>query len=98
MLVILWRRRYKITSITSALLNFGGNIQIIGTKMDDSLLRLGLRDPFSGGALGILEISYMAVVTYGNYERYFISEDGKQYGHIIAPSFVAIPFFKRLMA
>ena len=72
--------------ITSALLDFGGNIQTIGTKPDGSLWRLGLRDPFSGGTLGILEISNMAVVTSGNYERYFISEDGKQYGHIIDPS------------
>lgn len=72
--------------ITSALLDFGGNIQTIGAKQDGSLWRLGLRDPFSGGTLGILEISNQAVVTSGNYERYFISEDGKQYGHIIDPS------------
>ena len=49
--------------ITSALLVFGGNIQTIGTKPDDSLWRLGLRNPFSGGTLGILQISNMAVVT-----------------------------------
>lgn len=69
--------------ITSALLDFGGNIQTIGTKPDGSVWRLGLRDPFSDGTLGVLEISNMAVVTSGNYERYFIGEDGKQYGHII---------------
>lgn len=72
--------------ITSALLDFGGNIRTIGTKPDGSLWRLGLRDPFSGGTLGILEISNMAVVTSGNYERYFIGEDGRQYGHIINPA------------
>lgn len=72
--------------ITSALLDFGGNIQTIGTKPDGSLWRLGLRDPFSDGTLGVLEISNMAVVTSGNYERYFIGEDGKQYGHIIDPA------------
>lgn len=72
--------------ITSALLDFGGNIQTIGTKPDGSLWRFGLRDPFSGGTLGVMEISDMAVVTSGNYERYFIGEDGKQYGHIINPS------------
>ena len=71
---------------TSALLNFGGNIQAIGTKPDGSRWRLGLRDPFTGGTLGVLEISNMAVVTSGNYERYFIGEDGKQYGHIIDPA------------
>lgn len=71
--------------ITSALLDFGGNIQTIGTKPDGGVWRLGLRDPFSGGTLGVLEISNMAVVTSGNYERYFIGEDGKQYGHIIDP-------------
>lgn len=72
--------------ITSALLDIGGNIQAVGTKPDGNPWRLGLRDPFSGGTLGVLEISNMAVVTSGNYERYFIGEDGKQYGHIIDPS------------
>lgn len=73
----------KDNGITSALLDLGGNIQAVGTKADGSPWRLGLRDPSSGGTLGILEISDMAVVTSGNYERYFIGEDGKQYGHII---------------
>ncbi|MGN1141436.1 MAG: FAD:protein FMN transferase [Oliverpabstia sp.] len=72
--------------ITSALLDIGGNIQAVGTKPDGSPWRLGLRDPFSGGNMGVLEISNMAVVTSGNYERYFIGEDGKKYGHIIDPS------------
>lgn len=75
----------KDNGITSALLDFGGNIQAVGTKPDGSPWQLGLRDPFSGGTLGVLEISDMAVVTSGNYERYFIGEDGKQYGHIIDP-------------
>lgn len=67
-------------------MDIGGNIQAIGTKPDSNPWRLGLRDPFSGGTLGVLEISSMAVVTSGNYERYFIGEDGKQYGHIIDPA------------
>lgn len=48
--------------------------------------RLGLRDPFGEGNVGAIEISDMAVVTSGNYERYFIGEDGREYGHIINPT------------
>lgn len=73
----------KDNGITSALLDLGGNIQAVGIKSDGSPWRLGLRDPFSDGTLGVLVISDQAVVPSGNYERYFIGEDGKQYGHII---------------
>lgn len=75
----------KNHGITSALLDLGGNIQTIGSKSDGSPWRLGLRDPFSDGTLGVLEISNQAVVTSGAYERYFIGEDGTRYGHIIDP-------------
>lgn len=71
--------------ITSALLDLGGNIQAVGSKPDGSDWRVGLRDPFGGEYLGVLEISDLAVVTSGNYERYFVGEDGKVYGHIIDP-------------
>lgn len=76
----------KENGITSALLDLGGNIQAIGAKPDGSPWRLGLRDPFSDGTLGVLEISNQAVVTSGAYERYFIGEDGIRYGHIIDPT------------
>lgn len=76
----------KDNGITSALLDLGGNIQAVGTKSNGSPWRLGLRDPFSDGTLGVLEISNQAVVTSGAYERYFIGEDGTQYGHIIDPA------------
>lgn len=71
--------------ITSALLDIGGNIQAVGAKPDGSSWRVGIKDPFTGGVLGVLEIADMAVVTSGCYERYFIGEDGKRYGHIINP-------------
>ena len=72
--------------ITSALLDIGGNIQAVGAKPDGSDWRLGIRSPFGEGVLGVLRISDSAVVTSGNYERYFIGEDGVRYGHIIDPS------------
>lgn len=75
----------KEHGVTSALLDIGGNVQALGGKADGSAWRLGLRDPFSEGTLGVMEIRDTAVVTSGNYERYFIGDDGEHYGHIIDP-------------
>lgn len=72
--------------ISSALLNLGGNVQAIGSRPDGADWRLGIQNPFGEGYVGILTISDRAVVTSGNYERYFVGEDGKTYGHIIDPS------------
>lgn len=71
--------------VTSALLDIGGNIQALGSRPDGSDWQIGLRNPFSDGTLGVLKISDTAVVTSGNYERFFIGDDGKRYGHIIDP-------------
>ncbi len=71
--------------ITSALLDLGGNIQAVGAKPDGSPWRIALRDPQSGGNLGILELVGKAAVTSGAYERYFTDEVGNTYGHIIDP-------------
>ncbi len=71
--------------ITSALLDIGGNIQTIGTRPDGSDWGLGLRNPFGEGTVGVLTVSDCAVVTSGNYENYFVGEDGKTYGHILDP-------------
>ncbi len=76
----------KESGIESALLDIGGNIQAVGTRPDGSGWRVGLKDPFSGGVLGVIKISEEAVVTSGSYERYFIGADGKRYGHIIDPA------------
>ena len=71
--------------VEHALIDLGGNIRTVGTKPDGSNWRLGLRDPFGDGNIGIIEISEGAVVTSGGYERYFVGDDGKKYSHIIDP-------------
>lgn len=76
----------KENGITSALLDIGGNIQAIGAKPDGNDWRLGIRDPFGEGNVGVLNVCDAAVVTSGSYERYFVGEDGKQYGHILDPA------------
>lgn len=73
--------------VTSALLNMGGNVQTVGSKPDGSPWCIGIQDPRqpTGGGLGYLFISDMALVTSGGYERYF-EEDGVRYWHIMDPA------------
>ncbi len=75
----------KERGVTSALLDLGGNIHAVGSRPDGSDWRLGIKDPFGEGSIGILDISGKAAVTSGNYERFFTGEDGKRYCHILDP-------------
>ena len=79
------RERLMEGGVTSALLNLGGNVQAVGSKPDGSPWRVGIKDPAGDGNVCVLEISDMAVVTSGGYERYF-EQDGKTYWHIIDPA------------
>lgn len=76
----------KEQGISSAMLSLGGNIQVIGTKPDGSLWRVGLRDPFGQSSFGILEVSDCAVITSGGYQNNFTDEAGNVYHHIIDPA------------
>lgn len=73
--------------VTSGLINLGGNVQCIGSKINGDDWKVAVKSPFidsSGGILGVLSVSDLAVVTSGGYERYF-EEDGKTYWHILDP-------------
>ncbi|MCL2020452.1 MAG: FAD:protein FMN transferase [Oscillospiraceae bacterium] len=66
----------------NAVLNLGGDIITIGDKDGGGWL-IGLADPLEAGEIcAKLRIFDQAVVTSGNYERYFIYEN-KRYHHII---------------
>lgn len=75
----------KNNGISSGLISLGGNVQTIGGKPDGTPWNVAVRDPFSEDNFGILRITDKAVVTSGNYERFF-EENGKLYHHIIDPS------------
>lgn len=70
--------------IDHALLDFGGNILVIGNKPNGEAWRIGVQQPDGKRStyLGILEAQDQTIVTSGPYERYF-EQDGKRYHHIL---------------
>ncbi|MCR5272503.1 MAG: FAD:protein FMN transferase [Lachnospiraceae bacterium] len=72
--------------VESALINLGGNIEVVGSKIDGTDWRIGIEDPDNSGEyICAVAVSDKAVVTSGAYERYF-EEDGEVYHHIIDPN------------
>lgn len=75
----------KNHSVTSGLVNLGGNIYAIGTPPGKDGWTIGIRNPVETGKLiGAFMLEDEAVATSGNYEN-FVEIDGKRYGHIIDP-------------
>ena len=73
----------KDCGIEHAIVNLGGNVQVLGTKTDGSDWRVAIQNPTSENSyLGILSTTDKAVITSGGYERYF-EQDGQVYHHII---------------
>ena len=78
---------FRGNGVTSALISLGGNVQAFGTRPDGSDWRVGIKDPFTPDEnMCVVSIADKAVVTSGNYERYFTADDGKTYCHIIDPA------------
>ncbi len=76
----------KQNGVSSALLDLGGNIQVIGSKTDGSDWHIALQSPYGEGNVAKLEVSDCCVITSGGYERFFVGEDGETYWHILAPA------------
>ena len=71
--------------VSSALLDLGGNVQALGSKADGSAWRVGIVMPEDQTNFCVLDVRDAAVVTSGNYERFFTADDGAVYGHILDP-------------
>lgn len=76
---------YK-NKVKSGLIDLGGNVFAIGSKIDGTPWRIGIQNPYKerGQFVGILSVRNKSVVTSGNYEKYFIN-DGRRIHHIIDP-------------
>lgn len=76
-------RILKENGIKSALLDLGGNIQLLGKKPDGSLWNVGLKNPWGGNVPVSVKVEDCAVITSGGYERFFVADDGNEYIHIL---------------
>ncbi len=81
----------KNNGVTSAIISLGQNVQTLGRKPDGSLWTVGIKNPDTDNKklstddiIGTLSVENKAVISSGNYERFFIS-DGQKYHHIIDP-------------
>ncbi len=73
-------------NIEHAFVNLGGNVLVIGDKVDGSPWKIGIQDPREGrgNVMAVVDAVDKTIVTSGNYERYF-EENGKLYHHILNP-------------
>ncbi len=74
----------KREKITSALVNFGGDIYALGTKPNGKAFSIGIKNPLNTNKyLTHKEITNQALTTSASYERGHIVEK-KEYSHIIS--------------
>ncbi len=73
----------KERKIAKGLINAGGDIRMFGYKKP---VKIGVQHPrkADGEIIGTITVKNKAVVTSGDYERYFF-KNGKRYHHIINP-------------
>jgi len=72
--------------VTSALINLGGNILLVGEKTDGSAFNVGIQKPFEDRDAVVVAISQLkdcSMVSSGIYERYFYDTEGNFYHHIL---------------
>lgn len=81
----LLRAQLEKESITSATLDLGGDVFVMGKKSDGSDWRIAVKNPADTESyLGVVAASDAFIVTSGVYERYF-EENGVRYHHILDP-------------
>lgn len=78
---------FRKYGVSSAFSNIGGNVVAIGKKPDGSNWSVGIQHPRQEDKLiGFVLVADKAVVTSGDYQRYFVDNKGKRQHHILNPS------------
>lgn len=72
--------------VEHGVVNGGGNVKTIGTKIDEEPWVVGVTNPDQDNNKSVLSLAFdesMSIVTSGDYERYFVDEDGNHQHHLI---------------
>ena len=74
----------RVLSGHKGIINLGGNVLVMGSKVDSSPWRIGIQDPDNtrGSYIGIVDMINSTLVTSGPYERFF-EHEGTIYHHIL---------------
>jgi thiamine biosynthesis lipoprotein len=73
------------TGLRHGFINLGGDIRVLGPRVDGRPWRFGIQHPRNeGGTYATADMTEGALATSGDYERYF-ELDGRRYCHILDP-------------
>lgn len=77
--------KLEARGIRNAIIDAGGDLRILGGRPGKQFWRIGVQHPREPGALlATFELRDTAIVTSGDYERFFLA-DGVRYHHILDP-------------
>jgi len=78
---------FREYNVSSAFTNIGGNVAALGARPDGSAWRVGIQHPRQTDLLiGLVSVKDKAVVTSGDYQRFFADGEGNRYHHILDPT------------
>lgn len=78
-------QKLQEAGLHNGFINAGGNVVLLGEKLDGSDWVIGIQSPDeSGSVVQLVTKDPVTMVTSGDYQRYF-EVDGKRYSHIIDP-------------
>ena len=81
------KQELRAENVSSAIINLGGNILVLGSKPGGKPYKVGVTEPVSGSSkyLTTFSISDASAVTSGSYQGSF-EQDGVTYHHILDPA------------